>query len=167
MYKYNVEELVEKLQLLPHPEGGYYKEIYRSQEEICEASLTPLNIDGKRNFCTSIFFLLTQENFSAFHRIKQDELWHFYYGDPLTVHVIDNKGHYNPIKIGGIDQGLLPTCTVTANQWFGSSVKNGFALVGCTVAPGFDFRDFELAKRSDLITQFPQHREIICKLTRD
>jgi hypothetical protein len=113
--------------------------------------------------------LLTSDNFSGFHRIKQDEVWHFYSGTPLAVHVIDNDGNYTKNLIGmDIENGLTPQLTVSANCWFASSVegKNGYSFVGCTVAPGFDFNDFELAKRAELTAIYPQHTSIIKSLTR-
>jgi len=163
-----ITKIVEELKLLPHPEGGFYKETYRSEGVISENELSGY-FSGPRNFCTSIYFLLTAENFSAFHRIKQDEVWHFYHGTPLTVHVIDKEGNYTAHEVGfDLDRKLEPQLTVPAGCWFASSVEveNGYALVGCTVAPGFDFNDFELAKAADLINEYPQHKQIIDKLTR-
>lgn len=161
------KKIVEKLNMLPHPEGGYYKEEYRSAGIIPNTSLPQFS--GDRNFCTSIYFLLTSDNFSGFHRIKQDEIWHFYSGSPLAVHVIDLEGKYTKHIIGmDLDKGYLPQLTVPANCWFASSVvnKNDYSFVGCTVAPGFDFEDFELAKREDLIAEYPEHKTIISALTR-
>lgn len=161
------KNIVEKLNMLPHPEGGFYKEEYRSKGIIPNTSLT--QFDGDRNYCTSIYFLLTSDNFSGFHRIKQDEIWHFYSGSPLAVHVIDLDGNYTKHLIGmDIENGYFPQLTVPANCWFASSVenKNSFSFVGCTVAPGFDFKDFELAKRNELTNTYPKHQEIIKTLTR-
>lgn len=162
------QDIVTKLNMLPHPEGGYYKEEYRSKGIIPNTSLP--QFDGDRSYCTSIYFLLTSENFSGFHKIKQDEIWHFYSGSPLAVHVIDLDGNYTKHLIGmDIEKGYLPQLTVPANCWFASSVKskNGYSFVGCTVAPGFDFNDFELAKREELTKIYPKHKEIIKALTRD
>ncbi len=158
------ELLINHLQLQPHPEGGYYRETYRSGE-----SISLPGFDGDRNFSTAIYFMLTSENFSAFHRIKQDEVWHYYTGSSLYVHVIDKTGKYARHTVGlDIENGATPQFIVTAGDWFGSSVvdENSFSLVGCTVAPGFDFRDFEMAKREDLLKFFPDHKEIITALTR-
>jgi len=163
-----VQSLVDALALLPHPEGGFYKEVYRSQNTIPVAALSG-NFSGDRTFCTSIYFLLTSANFSGFHRIKQDEIWNFYEGSPLLVHVIDKKGIYTCHKIGmDIASGTFPQFVVPAGAWFASSVKNkdAYSFVGCTVAPGFDFEDFELANRAQLIEEYPQHKEIITQLTR-
>lgn len=164
----DVDQIVQKMNLLPHPEGGYYKEIYRSASLISENELIP-HFSGARSFCTSIYFLLTSANFSAFHRIKQDEIWHFYAGSPLTVHVIYPDGSYVAHRVGmQLDSNIEPQLVVPAGCWFASTVEevDGYAFVGCTVAPGFDFEDFELANRADLTTIYPQHAEIIARLTR-
>ncbi len=163
-----IEVIASKLEMKPHPEGGFYKETYRSIGVIPQESISE-NFSGDRNYCTAIYFLLTSENFSAFHRIKQDEIWHFYDGSPLYVHVITPKGKYTRYVVGiDLNQGELPQLVVPDGCWFASSVKNpgAHSLVGCTVAPGFDFEDFELASRGDLIQEFPEHKEIISKYTR-
>ena len=163
-----IEQIVTQLDLVPHPEGGFYKEIYRS-EGVLEKSALPSDFSGNRNFCTSIYFLLTSDNFSAFHKIKQDEVWHFYGGSPLIVHVIDQNGNYSANRVGyDLEKGDQPQFVVPANTWFASSVahENSYSLVGCTVAPGFDFDDFNLANRTELIDLFPKHKTIIQQLTR-
>lgn len=163
-----IEKLVKSLELLPHPEGGFYKEVYRSSKTIAKTAL-PDNFSGDRSYCTSIYFLLTSENFSAFHRIKQDEIWHFYGGSSLSVHVIDSNGKYTEHHVGmNFEKGEQPQLVVPAGCWFASSVsqKDSYAFVGCTVAPGFDFDDFELANRADLTKEYPQHATIIQQLTR-
>lgn len=152
----------------PHPEGGFYKETYRSKGTIPRAVLGD-EFTGDRNYCTAIYFLLTSANFSAFHKIKQDEIWHFYDGSPLYVHVIGLNGGYERYTVGmDIDQGEVPQLVVSAGCWFASSVKNddSYSLVGCTVSPGFDFNDFELAERKALIREYPKYKEIITALTR-
>ena len=163
-----VQDLIEKLELLPHPEGGYYKEIYRSPGIIPQQVLGK-HFSGNRNFSTSIYFLLTSDDFSAFHRIGQDEIWYFHSGSSLFIHMIDQQGNYFRHELGtGVNKGQTPQFVVPAGYWFASNIKNknSYSLVGCTVAPGFDFDDFELAKREKLIDEFPQHSEIIHKLTR-
>lgn len=165
----NIDLLVKQYDLLPHPEGGFYRELYRSEGIISAKELAP-EFTGVRNYCTSIYFLLTSANFSGFHRIKQDEVWHFYHGSPLTVHVIDQEGKYTAHQVGfNPEANLAPQLVVPAGCWFASSVeeKDGYAFVGCTVSPGFDFADFELANRSDLTALYPAHTELIRKLTRD
>jgi predicted cupin superfamily sugar epimerase len=167
MVSKEVKKIVEKLQLQPHPEGGFYKEVYRSEGIIPQSGL--LGFTGDRNFCTSIYFLLTSDNFSAFHRIKQDEIWHFYKGSPLYVHVIDKEGNYTRNTVGlDMEKGEVPQLVVPAGCWFASSVKfeNDFSFVGCTVAPGFDFEDFELAEKVALTNEYPTHANIISQLTR-
>lgn len=158
---------IEQLDLQPHPEGGWYREVYRAAESI-SASALPARFAGDRCFCTSIYFLLAGEHFSALHRIKQDELWHFYAGDGLTVHSIDPAGEYRAQRLGAHpERGELFQYMVPAGGWFGANVEpDGYALVGCTVAPGFDFADFEMAERAALIAEFPEHRAIIERLTR-
>lgn len=154
----SIQEYISQLGLLPHPEGGYYKETYRSEAE-----------ENGRAIATGIYFLLTSDNVSNFHRIDAEEMWHFYAGDPLTVHMIDDAGQYSTLSIGpDMAAGQHFQVVVPAGIWFGSSVdkKGGFALVGCTVSPGFEFSGFELAERIDLTEQFPDHADIIKRLTR-
>lgn len=163
-----VDTLVKELNLLPHPEGGYYKETYRSEGKITQTCLTP-NFKGDRNMATGIYFLIEKGNFSALHKIKSDETWHFYYGDALEVIEINELGNLTITKIGSdILKGETFQYTVKANTWFGSRVSGAgnFSLVGCTVYPGFDFNDFELANRQDLMQLFSQHKNIITELTR-
>lgn len=165
---HRVKELVEQLDLQEHVEGGFYKETYRSEGIIKQGS-TPEGFEGDRNYCTGIYFLLTSENFSAFHRIKQDEMWHFYEGSPLTIHMINEDGRYFFQRLG-LDLGNheLPQFTVPKNVWFASEVEdpNTYCLTGCTVSPGFDFADFELAERKILTRAYPDHKELIHRLTR-
>lgn len=154
--------------MLKHPEGGYYKETYRSTEGVLKASL-PDRFGGDRSFCTGIYFLLQKGEFSAFHRIKSDEMWHFYYGSPLNVYVINTKGKLEVLKLGdNFDKGEQFQAVVPAGSWFASAPadEGSFSLVGCTVSPGFDFADFAMAKKEDLIQQFPQHKEVISKYCR-
>ncbi len=162
----SLNALIDRLQLQPHPEGGYYRETYRSAGSINNQ----FSAQGDRSFSTAIYFLLTSSNFSAFHRIKSDEVWHYYTGSPLYVHVIDKAGRYHRHSVGiNIEKGEVPQLVVKAGDWFGSSVvdENSYSLVGCTVAPGFDFRDFEMAKREKLLERYPEHAEIIRALTRE
>ena len=164
----NVEDLVKQLELLPHPEGGYYKETYRSSGTIPKDAL-PGGFVGERNFATAIYFLIEKNNFSALHKIKSDETWHFYAGDTLEVIEIDEQGGLKTTLLGNkLEKGEVFQYTVKAHHWFGSRVKSGgdFSLVGCTVAPGFDFADFEMGQRDELIAKYPQHQQIIQLLTR-
>jgi predicted cupin superfamily sugar epimerase len=164
----DAQHWIEKLNLTPHPEGGYFRQTYRSNLIVKKEALPP-NFTGPRSASTAIYFLLDGENFSAFHRIRSDELWHFYAGDSLEIHVIDPDGSYSRLLLGNNpDAGENFQAVVKAGCWFASRVQNpkSFALVGCTVAPGFDFEDFELAQRSALARLFPQHKSLIEILTR-
>lgn len=164
----NADKWIELLKLEKHPEGGYFRETYRSHETIDKEHL-PKRFNGNRNFSTAIYFLLKGNDFSAFHQIRQDELFHFYDGSCLTIHVIDHAGDYFKLKVGrDIDNGETPQGIIKAGWIFGASVNdsNSYSLVGTTAAPGFDFNDFELLSRNHLIRLYPQHRTIIEKLTR-
>ena len=159
---------IDKLKLEPHPEGGYYRQTYESELLIRSDSLP--DHSGPRAASTAIYFLLEGENFSAFHRLRSDEMWHFYAGSPLLVHVIDRAGAYSSLLLGNDpDGGQVFQAVVPAGHWFASHVgdRTSWTLVGCTVAPGFDFADFELARREQLGAQYPRHRELINRLTRD
>ena len=163
-----VQEIVNTLKLLPHPEGGYYKETYRSKGKIVNGSLNE-QFTSSRSYATGIYFLLTKNIFSAFHKIKQDEMWHFYDGHPLAVHIIDKYGVYYKQIIGNkFHENQVPQFVVPRGAWFASSVEEDgeYSLVGCTVSPGFDFNDFELADRASLIKEHPNHKNIITKLTK-
>ncbi len=162
-----IENVIKALDLMPHPEGGYFKETYRSTGEIKQENLSS-DFNGNRNYSTCIYFLLTSDTFSAFHRIKQDEIWHFYDGSPINLHTISSEGKYSLIVIGKeIEKGQIPQYVVPAGVWFAAKVlnKNDYSLLGCTVSPGFNFNDFELPNRIDLINKFPQHTNIITELT--
>ncbi|MGB0890768.1 MAG: cupin domain-containing protein [Flavobacteriaceae bacterium] len=161
------KDLINQFDLTEHPEGGFYKETYRSKSEISNENLTP-NFVGDRNISTCIYFLLTSEKFSAFHKINQDEIWHFYKGSTLKLHMISPTGEYSFILIGNdLVNNEQPQFVVPATYWFAAEViqENSYTFTGCTVAPGFDFRDFVLPERKELIKLFPHHKEIITKLT--
>jgi len=166
MNDHNADFWINKLGLSSHPEGGYYKEVYRSSEVILENAL-PERYKGKRTFCTSIYFLLDKNQTSAFHRLKSDEIWNFYEGSSLTVYIIEKNGSLKQIKLGNNpDSGEVLQYVIEKEQWFGAEVndKNSFSLIGCTVAPGFDFQDFELGKKEKLLNSYPSLKEIIIKL---
>ena len=159
---------IEKLGLEPHPEGGYFRQTYRSEIVIARKAL-PAEFMGARVASTAIYFLLDGKNFSAFHRLRSDEVWHFYVGEVLIVHVIDLAGRYSSIRLGrDPDAGEVLQAVVPAGCWFASHVADWktFAVVGCTVAPGFDFEDFEMGKRVELAARYPLQREVIERLTR-
>ena len=152
----NANYWINKLQMTAHPEGGFYKETYRSAEEI-ETSF------GKRNISTAIYFLLQDQQKSHFHKIKSDEQWFHHLGETLEISYIFN-GKLHQIYLGNNpENGEVLQATIPANTWFASRLKSGkgFGLVSCTVAPGFDFRDFEMAKKADLLIQFPDLRLIL------
>jgi predicted cupin superfamily sugar epimerase len=162
---------IRTLELEPHPEGGHFRETYRSREKIVREAL-PTRFQGDRAFSTAIYFLLEGTEISAMHRIHQDEVWHFYDGASLIVEIIDPDGNYSALRLGrDIASGEHLQGVVTAGCWFGSRLADptaspGFALVGCTVAPGFDFADFEMPGRAELLAKFPSHKPVIERLTR-
>jgi len=159
------EEIIKQLELKPHPEGGFYKEIYRS-ENFIEPTCLHNKFKGKRRFSTSIYYLLREGDFSAFHRITSDELWHHYAGGDITLHLLDQQKGYQTKILGdeimgnGSYQVIIP-----ANVWFAAQLttQNSFSLAGCTVSPGFDFDDFELADKDQLLQQFPQYANVISR----
>lgn len=159
---------INKLQLTQHVEGGSFREVYRSALTIGQSCL-PGSFGGERNIATSIYFLLEQGQFSAFHRIASDECWHFHYGDLLLIYEITIAGELIIHKLGADpEEGAQFQTMISAGSWFASVPAEGseYTLVGCTVAPGFDFADFELADRKQLMYEFPEHAAIIRDLTR-
>lgn len=163
----DAEELIKHFKLEKHPEGGYFREIYRSDGIIPSENLCNKFI-GDRNFATSIYFLLTSDSFSAFHKINQDEIWHFYSGSTLKIHLISPEGEYSFVLIGNdFKNGEVPQFTVPAQHYFAAEVliEDSFAFVGCSVSPGFDFRDFTLPSYKKLVAEFPKHEIIIKRLT--
>lgn len=164
-----VRQLINRLALERHPEGGWFRETYRSEGLIPSQGL-PAEFTGPRSFATAIYFLLARGELSTLHRIKSDEMWHFYSGTSLTIHVISPTGDYQQLKLGpDIADDENFQAMVPAGSWFGAEVSpaGSYALAGCTVAPGFDFTDFELASRAELLRTYPEHQELIVKLTRD
>lgn len=162
------EQLIQHLELQPHPEGGFYKEIYRSEGTI-KAECLPPPFDGTRHYCTSIYYLLQRGDFSAFHRIKSDELWHFYAGGPLMLHLLHETHGYQRLVLGNnLAEGSRFFILMPAGIWFAAEPAESteFTLAGCTVSPGFDFRDFEMAKKENLVLRFPEQRDLIEHLCR-
>ncbi len=154
-----IHELIERFKLIAHPEeGGYYSEEYRS-----DISLP--NMD--RQLMTSIYFLLPSDHVTNFHRIKSDELWFFHEGTPLTVHTLDENGHTENVVGLNLNAGECPQLLVTGNTIFGSTVneKDSYSFVSCVVAPGFDFRDYELFSKAELMEEFGKCEEIIERLS--
>ncbi|RKY04895.1 hypothetical protein DRP77_02595 [Candidatus Poribacteria bacterium] len=161
-----VRELIELLQLRPHPEGGFYRETYRS-DLIIPPDALPDRYRGPRCVCTAIYYLLTAGEVSALHRVASDEIWHFYAGDPLELLILEGK-EARLARLGSdLLSGEVPQVLVPAGAWQGARVAEGgkWSLVGCTVAPGFEFEDFELASPS-LADEFPEHRELIRRFMR-
>jgi hypothetical protein len=158
---------IEKLQLQKHPEGGWFKEIYRSAEMI-PASALPAGFSGDRSFSTSIYYLLESEDFSAFHRIKSDELWHFYTGTSVIEIISIQKGKIRRQFLGDNPQENQSfQVVVPKNTWLAARLinKNGFALAGCTVSPGFHFDDFEMGTEK-LINEYTELKKEIVGLIR-
>ena len=162
------QQLIAHYQLQAHPEGGFYSRTYAS-DELIPAHALPQRFTGDRFFSTAIYFLLEGNQFSAFHRIKSDELWHFYTGVGLHIYVIYPDGRGEVLKLGNdVAKGYNFQQVVKAGCWFASKPvnNNGFSFVGCTVAPGFDFADFEMAEEEMLLNAYPQHQEWIEMLCR-
>ena len=158
---------IEKLALEVHPEGGYFREVYRCEEGVVGPNL-PSRYGTDRCFSTAIYYLLKDEQFSAFHRLKSDELWHYYAGSPMKIYSIEPSGDSKTITIGpDLDGNELLQAVIKRHCWFAARVKhlNSFSLVGCTVAPGFDFEDFEMGVQASLMREFPQHADLISALT--
>ena len=163
-----INKFIQQYNLEPHPEGGWYKQTYKSSEQI-PADALPGRFSANRVFSTAIYFLLEQGNFSAFHRIKSDECWHFYTGDPLHIYIIEPNGELKIVSLGNeLEKGQSFQYVVPANCWFASRPAPGskYCFVGCTVSPGFEFDDFELADGNEISGMYPQHKEIIKELCR-
>jgi len=165
----NADYWIHYLGLKEHPEGGYFRETYRSDEYISRNSLPERFGGNSRSFSTSIYFLLRGDQISHLHRIQSDEIWHFYQGSPLRLHIIDEDGKYSAIHLGNNpDNGESFQAIVKKRCWFGATVDilDSYSLVGCTVAPGFDFQDFEMGKRDILVAKYPKYKEVIERLTK-
>jgi predicted cupin superfamily sugar epimerase len=156
-------KLVERLGLSPHPEGGFFVETWRSP-----LALTGLPHGASRAASTAIYFLLPAGSFSAIHRVASDEVWHHYAGDPVELHVFEGDARHRRIVLGrDFDRGELPQHVVPAGVWQAAApVGARFALCGCTVAPGFDFADFEMPSRAELLRALPDHADLVTRLTR-
>ncbi|PUZ27237.1 hypothetical protein GA0116948_11749 [Chitinophaga costaii] len=158
---------LQHLKLSPHVEGGAFRETYRSALQLPQSAL-PNAFQGQRAAATGIYFLLEAGQYSAFHRIAADEMWHFYDGYPLSIYEITPAGTLLHHRLGrDLEAGEHLQLVIPAGNWFASrtATSGGFALVGCTVAPGFDFADFELASRATLQAAYPQHATLIAELT--
>lgn len=157
MKKHTANDWIRELKLEPHSEGGFFSSTFSSAE----------TINGDRSLYTSIYFLLRSEDVSHFHQLKSDELWYFHEGSPLTIYMIHENGVYEEVHLGlNIEKGEVPQAMVPKNTIFGSSVlqKDAYSLVGCMVSPGFDYADFKLYTQDELLSKYPQHKDIILKL---
>ncbi|MDF8364542.1 cupin domain-containing protein [Achromobacter anxifer] len=156
--------LIRRLDLLPHPEGGYYRETYRAADPVTRG-------DGaRRSASTAIYYLLCDGAWSTWHRIRSDELWHFHAGDALHIHVLAPDGGYACLRLGDAlkDPGAAFQAVVPAGCWFAAELADpgGYALTGCTVAPGFEFSEFELADAAELQGLYPAQADLIARLAR-
>ncbi len=156
--------IIHKLKLESHPEGGWYKEVYRS-DMIIENDGLPDSFEGNRNALTSIYYLLCNKQFSSFHRIKSPETWYFHEGMPMVIHILDSSGNYKQVLLSNNNDGDLQF-TVEPGCWFAAEIKEsyGYSLVSCAVAPGFDFKDFELANSAELQNEFPKYKDLVQRL---
>jgi len=157
---------IEKLELIPHPEGGYFKEAFRSEEGISKTAL-PERYTSGRNYYSSIYFLLKNDDISAFHRLKSDEVWHHYEGCSVELHVLSEGGGYKLLKLGkDLENGETPQVKMKKGDWFGAELrdKSRYALTGCTVAPAFEYEDFEFGRKSELLKEYPEQKEVIERL---
>jgi len=163
----NASYYIEKLGLQKHPEGGFYSENYRSEEKI-ESVALPKRYPSERSFGTSIYFLLTTESVSNFHRLNSDEIWHFHAGGTACIHMISPEGELVSKIIGqDLEQQEQFQVVIPKHHWFAAEIIQGdFILVGCTVSPGFEFEDFELADRSTLASVYPDHTTLIGRFTK-
>lgn len=151
---------IKELVLRKHPEGGYYRQSY-----ISNIIVNVEGCSGPRNISTAIYYLLAGNEFSAFHRLRSDEVWHHYAGSTLVLYAIGSDGKLSTIKIG---RHAIPQAVIRAGTWFAAALDNkkSYCLVGCTMAPGFDYRDWDLGKRDELVKMFPQHKKVIERYTK-
>ena len=152
------DKLIQTLDLKPHPEGGFYKETYRG------SSVIEVGNHKMRNTSTAIYYLLKDEDKSHFHKVLSDEIWLYHQGETIEIYEMDNSGNLIIHHLGiDIQNGEVPQIVIPKNHWFAAKIKNhiGYCLVSCIVAPGFEFEDFVLANKQDLLIQYPQHLDVI------
>lgn len=158
------EYWIEKLNLRQHPEGGFFTEVYRSKRYVHLPEF-----DGPRSVCTAIYYLLIGDQYSFFHRIKSDEIWHFYAGSSLLLHIIEEKEEKTKlidISLGSnLDNNETFQAVINSGSWFAASVidDDSYTLVGCTVSPGFEYRDWEIGQMQTLSRLYPQYKSVIEK----
>lgn len=162
MQQQNASYWINHLSLLPHPEGGYYQEVFRSPQEV-----NRLGDNTVKQACTSIYYLLEGEDYSGFHRIMSDEIWYFHKGMPLSIHVINADGKHEVWELSDSATGNL-SLVVPAGLWFAAEIpsKEGYTLVSCAVAPGFEFSEFEMADGGKMQKRYPQYGELFAKFCR-
>jgi uncharacterized protein len=168
-----MQNWVEELNLERHIEGGYYNRFYKSDEKVISIkNRHTIDLANERAAGSAIYFLLDRHDFSAWHMLKSDEIWHFYDGESaLNIHTINQEGLHQ-IKVLGhpkLAKGASFQVLVKANTWFAADLQNksSFSLVGCTVFPGFEYQDFILAEREKLTREYPKHAEIIKQFTHE
>lgn len=152
------DKLIQTLDLKPHPEGGFYKETYRG------STVIEVGNHKMRNTSTAIYYLLKDEDKSHFHKVLSDEIWLYHQGETIEIYEMDNSGNLIIYHLGiDIQNGEVPQIVIPKNHWFAAKIKNhiGYCLVSCIVAPGFEFEDFVLANKQDLLIQYPQHLDVI------
>ena len=160
------KNLIQQLDLVPHIEGGYFKEVYRSQDQVKSS----VHADETRVAYTSIYYLLPSNEFSAWHKLKSDEIWHYYHGCSLLIYVLDPKQGLLTYRLGNAveKKDSQFQLMIPANLWFAAQPieTDSYTLVSCSVAPGFEYQDFTLAERQDLLKEFPQYASIIEKFSK-
>lgn len=162
----NAASLIDYFGMKPHPEGGFYVQTYKSAGSFSQTALS--EVWKNHVFSTGILFLLNSGSYSHLHRLRQDEMWHFYLGGPLRLAMLHPDGRSQEIILGtDVLHGQQVQYVVPAGTWFGATHCSGssFALVGCTVAPGFEFTDFELAQREQLLAHYPAAYAMITEFT--
>lgn len=166
MQNKNAKLLIEKYELENHPEGGYFKRTFASKDIV---KVNKRYQDENRLASSHIYYLLEGNDFSAFHRIKSDEHWHFYAGDNLILYILDQHKNLQQIILGNplLTDGAVFHHCIEQGQWFAAKIgaENSYSFIGCTVAPGFEERDWELAVREKLISEYPEHQNLIARYT--
>ncbi len=159
---------IQKLGMEKHTEGGFFKETYRTNSKIKKNNL-PDEFNGDRHLATAIYFLLNKNEHSTFHKLKADEIWHYYTGSSLILYLLPPGGTMEIIHLGtDLEAGEEPQAIIKNNTWFAAELKDktSFGLYGCTTSPGFEYKDFEIADKKKLLAQYPQHKDILNRLTR-
>ena len=161
------KKIIKSLKLIKHPEGGYYRETFRSESIIPKSILHKTHKDD-RSFATLIYYMLVNDDISCFHRLRSDEIWHFYEGSDVIIYEINEEGKLNKILLGNKKKSrAVYHHVIKAGSWFAAELadKSSYCLIGCTVVPGFHFDDFEIGDRNILLKQFPHHKKLIIKMT--